>query len=206
LGIDLTKERVAEIVNMLQRMDSALNRLKFLGGAGSTDVIARGDAWFGAAGARGIDISKLDTLFYGVRRIDTMLVMQQANDAYVLGLLDAVPVLCRTALEEELTMRYLEANGLIATTAAGTLFKTLTNGRTATLENLIQWATTTSPPILTSTSLPLARDVQEVGNDYAHAYAMRRVTKSISGTGNLFTNTRAIEIYEKTLKVFDQMP
>lgn len=192
---------------MLLRMDFALSRLKFLGGAGSTDVVARGDAWFGNAQPRCVDVSKFDTLFAGVHTLETMLVMQQAHDAYILGLLDAVPVLCRTALEEELTIRYLVANGLVPTIAAGNPFKTFVDGKTrASLENLIQWAQTTSPPILSATSLPLAKDVQEVGNDYAHAYAMRRVKKPLTATGNLFTNTRALEIYEKTLRVFDQMP
>ena len=186
---------------------SALIRLKFLANAGNGDPVALATMWFGDFEKRGIEIGKFDALFSGVHNLETMLVMQQAHDAYVIGLLDAVPVLCRIALEEELTIRYLAANGLIATVAAGNPFRTFVDGRTrASLENLIQWAHTTSPPILTATTLPLARDVQEVGNDYAHAYAKIRVTKPMTGTGNLFTNTRALEIYEKALKVFDQMP
>jgi hypothetical protein len=187
-------------------MDHVLQRFKFLNGGTDPDVVVRGENWFRNAEARGVEIAKFDSLFLGIKTIETMLVMQQAHDAYIIGLLDAVPVLCRTALEDEITMRYLVANSLVQSVAAGTRFKTLVDGKPAFLENLIQWATTTSPPILTNTTLPLARDIQEVGNDYVHAYAMRRVSKPMTGTGNLFTNTRAKEIYEKTLTVFDQMP
>jgi hypothetical protein len=139
--------------------------------------------------------------------------MQQAHDAYVLGLLDTVPVICRTALEEELTIRYLKENNLIQQVLAGTRFRILVDGRTpATLEPLIHWATTTNPQILTGTRTPptgtlsLALDIQDVGNDYAHAYAMRRAVRPMSRTGNLFTNTRALEIYEKALNLFNQLP
>ena len=133
--------------------------------------------------------------------------MQQAHDAYIMGLLDTVPVLCRTALEEELTIRYLVEYRLVQQVLGGTLFKTLVDGKTkANLENLMQWATTTNPQILAGTTLPLVRDVQEVGNHYAHAYAMRRAGKPLTGSGNLFTNARALEVYKETLTVLNKMP
>lgn len=203
----LSPERIAEIGRMLMKMDSVLRRFEYvtMGGA-SINIVERGENWFSEAEARGIQISKFDDLLYGGRTIGGAILIQQAHDAYILGLLDAATVLCRTALEEELTIRYLDANGLTATVAAGTRFKTLVDDTTpASLESLINWATTTSPPILTTTTLPMAKDVQEVGNDYAHAYAMRRVSRPMAGTGNWFTNTRALEIYEKALKVLGQM-
>jgi hypothetical protein len=208
LESSIQAERVRKIALMLLKMESVLNRFKFLNNAGvGVDIVERGDNWFREAEARGIELSKFDSLFSGVHTIETMLLMHQAHDAYVVRLLDAVPVLCRTALEEELTIRYLIANSLVPQIAAGTRFKTLVDGKTpANLEPLIQWATTTTPPILTGTNLSFARDVQEVGNDYAHAFAMRRAAKPMTGTGNLFTNIRALEVYEKTVKALSQMP
>lgn len=200
--------KIQQIGLMLMRMDSVLNDLMFLNsGEASTDIVERGESWFQEAEARATEVSKFDTLFSGVNTIEVRLIMGQAHDAFILGFLDAVPILCRTALEGELTIRYLVAYSLVQQVLGGTRFKTLVDGKTkANLENLVQWATTTNPQILTGTTLPLVRDVQEVGNDYAHAYAMRRAGKPLTGSGNLFTNTKALEVYKETLTVLNKMP
>jgi len=210
---EIPPERVREISMMLFKTESVLNSFKFLIDGGGTEIVKRAEQWFQLAEARSNDLGQFDSLFSGVHTFETLLLMQQAHDAYVLGLLDAVPVICRTALEEELTIRYLIANSLVQQVLSGTRFRTLVDGTTrAGLETLIQWATTTNPVILTGTrttptgTLSLAIDIQDVGNDYAHAYAMRRAVNPMSGTGNLFTNTRALEVYGKALNLFNQMP
>jgi hypothetical protein len=193
---------------LLSQIQSLLNRFKFLNvSVTTTEIAERANEWLKDAEERGDTISRYDNMVYSVGNFEPLFLIQQAHDAYVLGLLDAVPVLCRTALEEELSIRYLVESHLIQSVAAGNPFKKLVDGTTdATLETLIQWATNTTPPILSVATTPLARDIQKAGNDYAHAYAMRRAGRSMSGSGNVFTNTTAIEIYEKTLKVITQMP
>jgi hypothetical protein len=115
--------------------------------------------------------------------------------------------LCGTALEEELTIRYLAAHALLGHVADGHPFKKLVDGITdATLENLIQWAARTNPPILSAASEPLAREIQKAGNDFVHAYAMRRVGRPMTGSGTVFRNNVALDIYQKTLTVITQMP
>lgn len=193
---------------LFSQMQSLLNRFLFLsqGGVGVTDVVDRGNNWFRDAEARGAQICGIDGSVLSINNFEPLFIMQQAHDAYILGLLDAVPVLCRTAIEEELTIRYLAANNLIQQVAAGTPFRTFIDGTTpATLENLIQWAVRTNPPILTSATEVLARDVQKAGNDYAHAYAMRRAGRPMAGAGNVFSNTKALDVYQNTLKVLNQM-
>jgi hypothetical protein len=193
---------------LLFKTQSVLDRFRFLATREvGKDTVERGGNYFEKAEARAIELAKFDTMFYEVHSFLTKLLMEQAYDAYVIGLSDAVPVLCRVALEGELTDRYLSANNhdLVQKIADGASFKTLVNGRNACLENLIQWATSTTPPILVQPITKWAKDIQEVGNDYTHAYAMRRAGKPMSGTGNLLTNTRAIEVYEKALKIFCQL-
>jgi hypothetical protein len=190
-------------------MQALLDRFLFLnrGGVGVSNIVDRGNIWFGEAEARGADICRFDGSVYSINKFEPLFIMQQAHDAYILGLLDAVPVLCRTAIEEELTIRYLAANNLIQQVVAGNPFKTFIDGTTpATLENLIRWAARTATPILSSATETLARDIQKAGNDYAHAYAMRRVGRPMAAAGNVFTNTKALDVYEKTLNVLNQMP
>jgi hypothetical protein len=209
----ISSERIREISSMLLKTQSVLDRFRFLNDGDGTDIVKRGENWFRLAETRAAAVGRFDALFSGVHTIETLLLMEQARDAYILGLLDTVPVICRTALEDELTIRYLLANNLVQQVLGGTQFRTFVDGTTrASLETLIQWATTTNPKILTGTrdpptgTLSLALDLQEVGNDYAHAYAMRRAVKPMTGTGNLFTNARALEVYEKSLNLFNQMP
>ena len=193
---------------LLFKAQSVLDRFRFLATREvGNDTVERGGNFFEKAEARAIELSKFDTMFYNVHSFLTKLLMEQAYDAYVIGLSDAVPVLCRVALEGELTDRYLAAHddGLIQAISNGAGFRRLVDGRDATLENLIQWATATTSPILAPPLTGWARDIQEVGNDYGHTYAMRRAGKPMSGTGNLLQNTRAIEVYEKALKIFSQL-
>jgi hypothetical protein len=147
--------------------------------------VERANNWLEQAEVRGSEISRFDSDLSAVTNLEPLFVLQQAHDAYLLGVLDAVPVLCRTALEEELTIRYLSAHGLLAHVAEGNPFKKLVDGTAnATLENLIQWAAGEKPPILSAETERLAHEIQKAGNDFVHAYAMRRVGRPMTGAGN----------------------
>jgi len=201
-------DRERKILLLLSQLQAFLNRFQFLhDGAGITDIAERANNWFEKAEARSSEICQYDGNLFAVTNLEPLFVLEQAHDAYLLGLLDAVPVLCRTALEEELTIRYLSAHGMLVHVADGDPFKKLVDGRTdATLENLIQWAAGTNPPILSAATEPLAREIQKAGNDFAHAYAMRRVGRPMTGAGNVFSNNVALDIYQKTLTTITQMP
>jgi hypothetical protein len=145
--------------------------------------------------------------------LETSLILNQVHDAYIFGQLDAAAILCRIALETELTIRYLEKYKLIQEVAEGKPFKEMTelpakdcNGKprfpTATLANLIIWALDTK--IIPEQQKSIAWRIHNVGDDYAHAYAMRRVSKG-SATGNLFLNTQALRVYQDCLKLISEM-
>ncbi len=204
----LEAQRERNFALLLFQLQSLLNRLEFLKvSVGSPEIMDRANSLLGDIEARGSEICSHDGDLHGINNLETYFVLQQAHDAYLLGLLDAVPVLCGTALEEELTIRYLAAHSLVQQVANGNRFETLVDGNTkATLEPLIQWAVRTTPPILTTTTEPLAREVQRARNDFAHAYAMRRVSRPMMGAGNVFTNNTALDIYKKTLAIINQMP
>lgn len=201
-------DREQKIMLLLSQLQAFLNQFQFLSdNAGITDIADRANNWLKQAEIRGSEICRYDSDLSAVTNFEPLFVLQQAHDAYLLGLLDAVPVLCRTALEEELTIRYLSAHHLLANVAGGNPFKKLVDGTTdATLENLIQWAGRAKPSILSAATEPLARDIQKAGNDFVHAYAMRRVGRPMTGAGNVFSNNVALDIYRKTLTVITQMP
>jgi len=159
--------------------------------------------WIDGTDKRGAEIGRYDGMLYSQAiQIQTQILLEQAHDTYVLGILDAVPLLCRTALEEELAVRYLIANKMLQQVASGQRFEQMVDGKPANLENLIQWVI---PNWMSKTLESIARDIQQTGNDYAHAYAMRRVAKPMNGSGNVFENKRALEVYRNTLEVITKL-
>jgi len=187
-------------------LDGLYQRFDFLSSAGSSED------WLLACDSRGSQIMAHDGKLSQIFDIELQMIMWQAHDAYILGLGDLVPPLCRTALEAELTSRYLTANKLWSSIGPGHAFKNLlptktAKGKTITpranLENLITWAK--AQGIITPTTDALASDIQDIGNDFAHAYAMRKAGQT-TGVAPLYNFQRALQIYVETLDLILSFP